>query len=95
MTYVISNIHGDYDRFKAMLEKISFSDRDVMYILGDTVDYGEKSMELIGDISVRYNILPILGEHDLKAAKLLTALEFGTADKVVAKLLEMLNAFDK
>ncbi len=75
MTYVISNIHGDYDKFKAMLEKISFSDKDVMYILGDIVDYGEKSMELIGDISVRYNVLPILGEHDLKAAKLLTALD--------------------
>ena len=75
MTYVISNIHGDYDKFKAMLEKINFSDRDVMYILGDIVDYGEKSMELIGDISVRYNVLPILGEHDLKAVKLLSALD--------------------
>ena len=75
MTYVISNIHGNYDKFQEMLEKIRFKDSDVMYILGDIVDYGDKSMELIGDISMRYNVLPILGEHDMRAYKLLSALD--------------------
>ena len=75
MTYVISNIHGNYDKFQALLQKISFSDNDVLYILGDIVDYGDKSMELIGDISMRYNVLPILGEHDMRAYKLLSALD--------------------
>ena len=73
MTYVISNIHGNYDKFCEMLQKISFKDSDVMYILGDMVDYGDKSMELIGDVSMRYNVLPILGEHDMRAYKLLSA----------------------
>ena len=41
MTYVVSNIHGNYDKFKALLREISFRDTDVMYILGDFVDYGE------------------------------------------------------
>ena len=75
MTYVISNIHGNYDKFQALLQKINFKDSDVMYILGDMVDYGDKSMELIGDVSMRYNVLPILGEHDMRAYKLLSALD--------------------
>ena len=75
MTYVISNIHGNYDKFQEMLQKIRFKDSDVMYILGDIVDYGDKPMELIGDISMRYNVLPILGEHDMRAYKLLSALD--------------------
>ena len=56
MTYVLSNIHGNYEKFKELLAKISFKDTDVMYILGDLVDYGEGSIELINDISMRYNL---------------------------------------
>ena len=38
MTYVVSNIHGDYEGFKKLLEAINFRDRDNMYSLGDIVD---------------------------------------------------------
>ncbi len=75
MTYVVSDIHGNYDKFKALLQKIDFCDKDVMYIIGDIVDYGDASIELINDISTRYNVLPIVGDHDYKAAKLLSALD--------------------
>ena len=75
MTYVVSNIHGNYAKFKALLSEISFRERDVMYILGDIVDYGEDSIELINDISMRYNVLPILGDHDMRAYKLLSSLD--------------------
>ena len=75
MTYVVSNIHGNYAKFKALLCEISFRERDVMYILGDIVDYGEESMELVGDLSVRYNVYPIVGEHDYMAVKMLSGFE--------------------
>ncbi|MBQ7357718.1 MAG: metallophosphoesterase [Clostridia bacterium] len=71
MTYVVSNIHGDYESFKALLETIKFKDTDIMYILGDIVDYGEGGIELINDISMRYNVYPIVGEHDFTALKML------------------------
>ena len=71
MTYVVSNIHGDYESFKALLETINFKDTDIMYILGDIVDYGEGGIELINDISMRYNVYPIVGEHDFTALKML------------------------
>ena len=71
MTYVMSDLHGDYQKFKDILEQIRFSDRDILYILGDIVDYGEESMELIADLSLRLNVYPIAGEHDFTAIRML------------------------
>lgn len=75
MIYVASNLHGNYQKFKKLLELIAFKDTDIMYILGDVVDYGEESMELVGDLSVRYNVYPIVGEHDYMAVKMLSGFE--------------------
>ena len=75
MTYVVSNLHGNYTKFKKLLELIDFKEADIMYILGDIVDFGEESMELVGDISVRYNVYSIVGEHDFMAVKMLTGFE--------------------
>lgn len=75
MTYVVSDLHGCFSKFQQLLTKIRFSDRDVMYVLGDIVDYGDESMELLCDLSMRYNVIPILGEHDYRAYRLLTALD--------------------
>ena len=71
MTYVISNIHGNYQKFQSLLSQISFRERDTLYLLGDLLDYGEESMELIADVSVRLNVFPIAGEHDFLAARML------------------------
>ena len=71
MTYVISDIHGNYQKFRALLSEISFKEDDVLYVLGDLVDYGEESMELIEDLSVRLNVYPVAGEHDFLAARML------------------------
>lgn len=75
MTYVVSDLHGCFSKFQQLLETIHFGDRDVMYVLGDMVDYGEEPMELLCDLSMRYNVIPILGEHDYRAYRLLTALD--------------------
>lgn len=75
MTYVISDLHGEYQKFLALLQKIRFSERDVMYVLGDIVDYGDEPMELIADLSVRTNVYPIAGEHDFLAARMLTGFD--------------------
>ena len=72
MVYVVSNLHGNYTKFKQLLKTIAFKETDLMYVLGDIVDYGDESMELIGDLSVRYNVYPIVGEHDYIALKMLS-----------------------
>ena len=71
MTYVVSNLHGNYQKYKALLSEISFKDTDILYVLGDIVDYGEEPMELIGDMSMRYNVYPVVGEHDYRAIRML------------------------
>ena len=71
MTYVMSDIHGNYQKFRALLSEISFKESDVLYIVGDLVDFGDEAMELIADISVRLNVYAIAGEHDYLAARML------------------------
>ena len=75
MIYAVANLHGNYTKFKELLKLISFKDSDIMYVLGDVVDFGEESMELVGDLSVRYNVYPIVGEHDYTAVKMLSGFE--------------------
>ena len=75
MTYVVSDLHGCFEKFNELLKKINFNDNDVMYVLGDIVDVGDEPMELLCDISMRYNVISIVGEHDLKALRLLRAFD--------------------
>lgn len=74
MTYVMSDLHSQYEKYLQMLEMIHFSDDDDLYILGDVVDRGPQSVELLQDMSMRMNVFPILGNHDMTAALLLKKL---------------------
>ena len=40
MTYVMSDLHGHYQKYLQMLDMIHFSDNDDLYMLGDVVDRG-------------------------------------------------------
>ncbi|MBE6578120.1 MAG: hypothetical protein E7653_08310 [Ruminococcaceae bacterium] len=75
MTYVIANPHGCLDKFNALLDKIAFKDTDVMYVLGGIIDHGEQPIELLCDLSMRYNVIPVLGENEYRAFELLSALD--------------------
>lgn len=71
MIYVVSDIHGCYDEFCQLLDKINFTDNDEMFILGDMVDRGPKPIELLLDLMERPNIYPVLGNHDYMALTVL------------------------
>lgn len=64
MKYVMSDIHGQYYKFMEMLDKINFDDNDELYILGDVMDRGEKSLEIIDHIMKSKNIYMIMGNHE-------------------------------
>lgn len=64
MRYVISDIHGCKKQYLELLEKINFSDKDHLYILGDTVDRGEQSIEVLRYIMGQKNVTYFLGNHD-------------------------------
>lgn len=63
--YVMSDIHGMYDKFISMLEQINFSSNDQLYILGDILDRGDKPLETIDYIRERKNISLLKGNHEL------------------------------
>lgn len=75
MTYVTADLHGCYTKFMELLRQIKFKDRDVMYVLGDIVDHGDEPMELVCDLSMRYNVYAVAGEHDLVALRMLSGFE--------------------
>ena len=75
MTYVMSDIHGNYQKFLSMLDLIGLREEDTLYILGDLLDYGDEPMELISDLSLRLNVYCIAGEHDYLAARMLTGFD--------------------
>lgn len=62
--YVISDIHGCFDEYKELLEKINFKDTDRLYVLGDAMDRGPEPMQVILDLISRKNVTYILGNHD-------------------------------
>ncbi len=53
MTYVMSDLHGCYEAYRTMLEKIHFGPDDRLYVLGDMVDRGPDGMKLLLDLMGR------------------------------------------
>ena len=81
MRYVMSDIHGEYQKYFKMLEKINFSDNDTLYILGDMIDRGPQSAELLIDIFSRKNVFPLMGNHELTAIPMLEILLSDISEK--------------
>ena len=71
MIYVMSDIHGEYEKYRAMLDKIGFSDADTLYVLGDAIDRGENTVALLRDMAARDNVYLIKGNHEGVAAYIL------------------------
>ena len=75
MTYVTAGIYGDWERYQRLLQRINLKETDVLYVLGDVMDYGEQGMEVLTDMSMRANVYPVAGERELRALRVLTALD--------------------
>ena len=64
MIYCMSDLHGEEDRFHAMLEKIQFSGQDTLYIIGDVIDRSPGGVDLLLEIMAADNIHMLLGNHE-------------------------------
>ena len=47
MTYIMSDLHGEYRLFVALMKKIHFSTKDRLYICGDVIEKGPQSVKLL------------------------------------------------
>ena len=69
--YVMSDIHGQYDMFMNLMEQINLKAKDKLYILGDVIDRGTESMNVLFEMMKHPNIIPLIGNHELMAIKCL------------------------
>ncbi len=87
MRYVISDIHGCYNEYKTLLEKINLRDEDELYVLGDVVDRGPSPIKVLQNMMMRINVFPIIGNHDLVALMMLKKLNVEITDENVESYL--------
>ena len=78
--YVISDIHGQNELFYELLKTIHFTKSDTLYILGDCIDKGPGSIDLLKYIRTKKNIHLIKGNHE---AMMLESLQIQKSDSTV------------
>lgn len=85
-TYVIADIHGEYDFFMKMLEKLNLQEQDHLYILGDVLDRGPAPLKTLLKIMDMPNVTCMLGNHELMAVQCLEFLNREITEKTLAEL---------
>lgn len=91
-TYVISDIHGQYDMFMELLDKIKLKETDTLYILGDILDRGPHPIKTLRKIMEMPNVICMVGNHELMALKCLKFLMKEITNISIEELdIEMLN----
>jgi len=63
-TYAISDLHGQYNMFLKLLEKVEFSDKDELYMLGDAIDRGPDGIKILKHVMNAKNMHFLLGNHE-------------------------------
>lgn len=71
MIYAVSDLHGCYDKYIKLLERLNMTSDDSLYILGDLVDRGSDGIKILLDLIKRDNIFSCRGNHDHAAQILL------------------------
>ena len=87
-TYVMSDLHGNYEAYLRMLEKIEFQDSDMLYILGDILDRGPNPIKIIMDLMERPNVEVIAGNHCVMACECFSFLLKEITEESVAMMDE-------
>lgn len=73
MIYVVSDIHGEYNKLIDLLDKIKLKETDTLYVLGDILDRGPHPIKTLRKLMNMPNVICMVGNHELMA---LICLEF-------------------
>ena len=93
MIYVMSDLHGCYDKYIFMIKKIELKAEDALYILGDILDRGPNGFKIALDIAKRENVVLLRGNHDQQAAILLSNLYLLQDDEMADKYAPIFSAW--
>ena len=64
MIYIISDIHGNEERFDSIMEQINLQPEDTLYILGDVVDRYDGGIRILKRIMKMSNVKMLIGNHE-------------------------------
>lgn len=84
--YVLSDIHGNYATYLKMLEKIQFTNQDMLYVLGDILDRGKHPIKIVLDLMNRPNVVTIAGNHEVMAMDCLKFLVNGINEDNISQI---------
>lgn len=62
--YVISDIHGEYEKFNHLLKRIKLKETDTLYILGDALDRGSYPIKTLLQLMEMSNVICVLEKND-------------------------------
>lgn len=85
-TYVMADLHGRYDAYMKILEKIQFSEDDMLYIVGDILDRGPNPIKIVLDLIDRPNVVCLAGNHEYMALQCLKFLRKEVTDESLQQL---------
>jgi bis(5'-nucleosyl)-tetraphosphatase (symmetrical) len=87
-TYVIGDIHGCFLTLERLLDKIEFSHHDRLWLVGDLVNRGPRSLEVLRWArNLSGQVLTVLGNHDVHLLKTAFNLASPSKQAVFSSLL--------
>ena len=91
-TYAIGDIHAQYDALMLLLEKIKYSDSDELWFVGDFINRGDKSLEVLRFLlELKRNkakFKTVIGNHDFSLMVQGFGVDKGRVKKVVKEILD-------
>jgi serine/threonine protein phosphatase 1 len=64
MIYVLSDIHGNQQRFSSILGQIDLQPQDTLYVLGDVIDRHPGGIRILRQLMAMPNARLVLGNHE-------------------------------
>ena len=77
-TYVVSDLHGQFDTFEEGLQKIGLGDDDSLILIGDAIDRGPEGIKILRYIMDHDNMDMLIGNHEYM---MLNSVDPGGKDK--------------
>jgi bis(5'-nucleosyl)-tetraphosphatase (symmetrical) len=87
-TYAIGDVQGCFDELERLLKQISFSPADKLWFVGDLVNRGPKSLEVLRFVrDLNERAIVVLGNHDLHLVAQHAGCERARKDDTLADVL--------
>lgn len=64
MIYVMSDIHGNKERFDSIMSQIDLTQEDTLYVLGDVIDRFPDGIRILRQLMKMPNVKLLIGNHE-------------------------------